>query len=86
MLYFDYRWFIVISRILATPLTKEPELVVETDDENDIPIENKGFANLEHEYDKLPDIEQLCIHVDEDIPLKQLGKIVNVIDRQGKRY
>ncbi|VDN40516.1 unnamed protein product [Gongylonema pulchrum] len=37
---------------------------------------------IEHEYDNLPAIEELSIHVLEDIPLVQFGKVVSIVDRQ----
>ncbi|VDM47046.1 unnamed protein product [Toxocara canis] len=35
---------------------------------------------IEHEYDGMPAIEQLTIHVDDDLPMKPLGNVTNVVD------
>ncbi|VDO31227.1 unnamed protein product [Onchocerca flexuosa] len=56
----------------------------EEDDDMEVTIPMKANAKLiEHEYDTMPAIEELRIHVEEDILLKKLGKIVNIVDRLG---
>uniref|UniRef100_A0A915BM25 H/ACA ribonucleoprotein complex non-core subunit NAF1 n=1 Tax=Parascaris univalens TaxID=6257 RepID=A0A915BM25_PARUN len=39
----------------------------------------ESFA-IEHEYDCLPQLERLTIHVEQDVPLKPLGNVVSVVD------
>uniref|UniRef100_A0A8R1XVF9 H/ACA ribonucleoprotein complex non-core subunit NAF1 n=1 Tax=Onchocerca volvulus TaxID=6282 RepID=A0A8R1XVF9_ONCVO len=54
----------------------------EEDDDVEVTTSMKTNAKLiEHEYDTMPAIEELRIHVEEDILLKKLGKIVNIVDR-----
>ncbi|VDN93846.1 unnamed protein product [Brugia pahangi] len=54
----------------------------EEDDDVDIATSTKTNVKLiHHEYDTMPAIEELRIHVEEDILLKHFGRIVNVVDR-----
>lgn len=56
----------------------------EEDDDIEIAFSAKTNAKLvEHEYDIMPAIEELRIHVEEDILLEQFGRIVNIVDRLG---
>lgn len=59
--------------------------ILEEQDECDLEdVPNKTNAKfIEHEYDSLPAIDELRIHVEEDIPLELFGKIVNIVDRLG---
>lgn len=57
----------------------------EEDDDMEVATSVKTNTKLiEHEYDTMPAIEELRIHVEEDILLEQFGKIVNIVDRLGK--
>uniref|UniRef100_A0A915PYA1 H/ACA ribonucleoprotein complex non-core subunit NAF1 n=1 Tax=Setaria digitata TaxID=48799 RepID=A0A915PYA1_9BILA len=54
----------------------------EEDDDTEVAIPVKGNEKfIEHEYDAMPALEELRIHVEEDILLEQFGKIVNIVDR-----
>uniref|UniRef100_A0AAF5RY43 Uncharacterized protein n=1 Tax=Wuchereria bancrofti TaxID=6293 RepID=A0AAF5RY43_WUCBA len=56
----------------------------EENDDVDIATSTKTNLKLiEHEYDTMLAIEELKIHVEEDILLKHFGRIVNVVDRLG---
>ncbi|KAL3989249.1 Gar1/Naf1 RNA binding region family protein [Acanthocheilonema viteae] len=54
----------------------------EEDDDIEVAVSAKTNAKpVEHEYDIMPAIEELRIHVEEDILLEQFGRIVNIVDR-----
>ncbi|CAG9536558.1 unnamed protein product [Cercopithifilaria johnstoni] len=61
---------------------RQTSLQREEDDDIDVTVSAKTNAKLvEHEYDTMPAIEELRIHVEEDILLEQFGRIVNIVDR-----
>ncbi|VDK82934.1 unnamed protein product [Litomosoides sigmodontis] len=54
----------------------------EEDDCTEVTVSAKTNVKVVvHEYDAMPAIEELRIHVEEDILLEQFGKIVNIVDR-----
>lgn len=70
------------NRILETSrLQREQREDSEDEEEGRLHVEVKTDAKLiEHEYDSLPPIEQLNIHVVEDIPLEKLGEVTQIVD------
>uniref|UniRef100_A0AAF5PJC3 H/ACA ribonucleoprotein complex non-core subunit NAF1 n=1 Tax=Wuchereria bancrofti TaxID=6293 RepID=A0AAF5PJC3_WUCBA len=70
------------DRILKSTGQQMSLQLEEEDDDVDIATSTKTNLKLiEHEYDTMLAIEELRIHVEEDILLKQFGRIVNVVDR-----
>uniref|UniRef100_A0A0R3S0H5 H/ACA ribonucleoprotein complex non-core subunit NAF1 n=1 Tax=Elaeophora elaphi TaxID=1147741 RepID=A0A0R3S0H5_9BILA len=70
------------DRILESARRQTSLQQEEEDDDLEVPTLAKKNAKLiEHEYDMLPAIEELRIHVEEDIVLEQFGRIVNIVDR-----
>ncbi|VDM95780.1 unnamed protein product [Thelazia callipaeda] len=60
-------------------------MLLQHEDEDDLdPFLQKASSEfIEHEYDALPPIEELRIHVDEDVPLIRLGAIVSIFFSHG---
>ncbi|VDN36455.1 unnamed protein product [Gongylonema pulchrum] len=75
----NFRFFETISQV-------RPENQAFKSEENVVPPCKTNSSIIEHEYDNLPAIEELSIHVLEDIPLVQFGKVVSIVDRQGKLH
>ncbi|KAM3729218.1 H/ACA ribonucleoprotein complex non-core subunit [Dirofilaria immitis] len=70
------------DRILKN--TRRHTSLQQEEDDNDVDVAISVKTNtklIEHEYDTMPAIEELRIHVEEDILLEKFGKIVNIVDR-----
>ncbi|EFO25877.1 hypothetical protein LOAG_02605 [Loa loa] len=70
------------DRILE--ITRRQTSLQQEEEDDDVEVANSTKINaklIEHEYDTMPAIEELRIHVEEDIILKQFGKIMNIVDR-----
>lgn len=71
-------------RILETTRAKWKEECDINDEYEESSVARKESFAIEREYDGMPQLERLTIHVEQDVPLKPLGSVVSVVDCLGK--
>uniref|UniRef100_F1KVX3 H/ACA ribonucleoprotein complex non-core subunit NAF1 n=1 Tax=Ascaris suum TaxID=6253 RepID=F1KVX3_ASCSU len=68
------------NRILETTRAKWKEECDINDEYEESSVARKESFAIEREYDGMPQLERLTIHVEQDVPLKPLGSVVSVVD------